>query len=91
MTARLGGLLLLGSHWDDAFTRSAAFARVPVYLGQGSRDTVFEAAKQEAFYRSIRKAAPDYPVRYVRFEGGTHGTPIRMTDWKETLNWMLSR
>jgi hypothetical protein len=92
VAARLGGLLLLGSHWDDAFTRSAAFAKkVPLYLGQGSRDTVFEAAKQEAFYRSIRKAAPGYPVRYVRFEGGTHGTPIRMTDWKETLNWMLAR
>jgi len=28
--------------------------------------------------------------RFVRFETGTHGTPIRMTDWRETLNWMLS-
>jgi hypothetical protein len=26
----------------------------------------------------------------VRFETGTHGTPIRMTDWRETLNWMLA-
>jgi hypothetical protein len=26
----------------------------------------------------------------VRFEAGNHGTPIRMTDWRETLNWMLS-
>ena len=31
-----------------------------------------------------------YPARFVRFETGTHGTPIRMTDWRETLNWMLS-
>ena len=88
---RLGGILLLGSHWDPAFVKSAAFQRrVPLFIGQGSRDTVFPAEKQEAFFRSILAAKSDYPVRYVRFESGTHGTPIRMTDWRETLNWMLS-
>ena len=88
---RLSGLLLLGSLWDDGFTSSAAFERrVPVFFGQGSRDTVFPVASQEAFYRSILKKAPGYPARFVRFESGTHGTPIRMTDWRETLNWMLS-
>lgn len=86
---RLGGLLLLGSHWDEAFLQSAAFrARVPVYLGHGSRDRVFPVERQEAFFRSIRAAAPDYPVRMVRFESGTHGTPIRMTDWRDIINWM---
>lgn len=88
---RLSGLLLLGSHWDDSFLNSAAFRRrVPVFFGQGSRDTVFPVEKQEAFYRSLRKRSPGYPARFVRFETGTHGTPIRMTDWRETLNWMLS-
>ena len=88
---RLSGLLLLGSLWDAGFTSSAAFKRrVPVFFGQGSRDTVFPVASQEAFYRSILKKAPGYPARFVRFESGTHGTPIRMTDWRETLNWMLS-
>ena len=88
---RLGGLLLLGSLWDDGYVRSVAFkAKVPLFIGQGSRDTVFAVERMEAFYRSIRMAAPDYPVSFVRFESGTHGTPIRMTDWRETLNWMLS-
>jgi pimeloyl-ACP methyl ester carboxylesterase len=90
IAGKLGGLLLLGSHWDDGFLASAAFKRkVPVFLGHGSKDTVFDPARQEAFYRSIRQKSPGYPVRYVRFETGTHGTPIRMTDWRETLNWML--
>jgi hypothetical protein len=89
--SNLGGLLLLGSHWDDDFLKSAAFKRkVPVFLGHGSHDIVFDPAKQEAFYRAIRKKSPGYPVRFVRFETGTHGTPIRMTDWREVLNWMLS-
>ena len=88
---RLGGLLLLGSMWNDGFVKSAAFkAGVPLFLGQGSRDTVFPVESQEAFFRSVLAAAPNYPVRMVRFETGTHGTPIRMTDWRETLNWMLS-
>lgn len=89
---RLGGLLLLGSHWDETFLESAAFKRrVPVFFGQGSRDPVFPAEKQIAFFRAIRAKAKGYPARFVVFESGTHGTPIRMTDWRDTLNWMLSR
>ena len=52
--------------------------------------SVFPVASQEAFFRAILAKAPGYPTRFVRFESGTHGTPIRMTDWRETLNWMLS-
>ncbi|MEO3387446.1 alpha/beta hydrolase [Mesorhizobium sp. CAU 1741] len=88
---RLGGLMLLGSHWDEGFLSSRAFAgRVPVFFGHGSDDTVFPVAQQERFFRSILAKAPDYPVRFVRFETGSHGTPIRMTDWRDTLNWMNS-
>ncbi|WP_144860978.1 alpha/beta hydrolase [Mesorhizobium sp. J18] len=88
---QLSGLLLLGSLWDSRFFESTAFKRrVPLFFSHGSRDTVFAVEKQEAFFRSIREKAPGYPARFVRFETGTHGTPIRMTDWRETLNWMLS-
>lgn len=86
----LSGLLLLGSLWDDGFLASPAFKRkVPVFFGQGSHDTVFPVDSQEAFFRSISAKSPGYPTRFVRFETGTHGTPIRMTDWRGVLNWML--
>jgi hypothetical protein len=89
--AAIDGLLLLGSLWDESFLSSPAFMRrVPVFFGQGSKDPVFPVEKQEAFFRSILAKSPAYPTRFVRFETGTHGTPIRMTDWRETLNWMLS-
>jgi pimeloyl-ACP methyl ester carboxylesterase len=89
---RLGGLLLLGSLWDEKFLSSAAFKRkVPLFLGQGSRDKVFPTEKVRDFYRLIRSRAGDYPVRMVVFESGSHGTPIRMTDWREVINWMASR
>lgn len=85
---RLSGLLLLGSLWDDGFRSSPAFGRrVPVFFGHGSKDTVFPVEKQEAFFRSL---GANYPARFVRFETGTHGTPIRMSDWREVLDWMLA-
>lgn len=91
MAKRLGGLLLLGSLWDDGFLASAAFKlRVPLFIGQGSRDPVFPIVHVEEFYHAILRKAPDYPVKMVRFETGNHGTPIRMTDWRETINWMLT-
>jgi hypothetical protein len=89
--SRIDGLLLLGSLWDESFFSSPAFRRrIPVFFAQGSHDKVFPVEHQEAFFRSILTRSPGYPTRFVRFETGTHGTPIRMTDWRETLNWMLS-
>lgn len=86
----LSGLVLLGSLWDKNFLKTAAFKRrVPVFLAHGSRDPVFDIQQQEDFYRSIRKSSRGYPVVFRRFESGNHGTPIRMADWREILNWIL--
>lgn len=90
IAGKLSGLMLLGSFTSGDFATSAAARRkVPLFLGQGSRDSVFPVETQEAMYRTLKAAG--YPVRMVRFESGTHGTPIRMTDWRKTLNWMLSQ
>lgn len=90
IAGRLAGLMMLGSFTSDDFAKSAAYKRkVPLYLGQGSKDTVFPVDTQEAMYKRLKGAS--YPVRLVRFETGTHGTPIRMTDWRDVLNWMLAR
>lgn len=88
---RLTGLLLLGSHWDEKFFSTGAFReRVPVFFGHGSRDPVYALDRQLSFFRSIRDRSPGYPSRFVVFGNGTHGTPIRMTDWRDTLNWMMA-
>ena len=87
----ISGLVILGSLWDDKFIGSAAFKRrIPVFFGHGSRDPVFPIERQEAFYRKIHDQGSVYPVKFHRFENGNHGTPIRMTDWRGALNWMLS-
>jgi len=90
----LAGLLLLGSGHDDAFLKSPTVKdrkarRFPIFLGHGTLDPIFPWQDEAAFYKSLRKAAPGYPVRFVAFDTGVHGTPIRMVDWRLVLNWML--
>jgi pimeloyl-ACP methyl ester carboxylesterase len=90
----LGGLLFMGSINDPAFFPIAArwdkASRLPIYIGHGTDDNVFAWRDQDAFFRRLKAAAPDYPIRLVLFETGSHGTPIRMTDWRQILNWMLA-
>lgn len=91
LAENLGGMLFLGSMWNDNFRDTEAFQRhVPILLAHGSRDKVFPVQAQEEFYRKVRAALPGYPIRFVRFETGSHGTPIRMIDWRQTINWMLA-
>jgi hypothetical protein len=89
----LSGLLLLGSTNDNRFFKSppatGAAPRVPIYIGHGTRDPIIKAKSQLAFFKSIRERLPGYPVKLALFESGAHGTPIRMTDWRLVLNWML--
>lgn len=90
--ALMGGMLLLGSTWDDDFLSSQTFrgGRLPIYFGHGSWDEVYDWKRQAAFFERIKARNPAYPARFVLFETGTHGTPIRMTDWRLVLNWMFA-
>ncbi len=91
MAGRISGFVLLGAPPVSAVLGSAAFnRRVPFFFGHGSLDKVYSIDDVEAQFRRFIKLKPDYPVRFVRFETGTHGTPIRMTDWRSVLNWMLA-
>jgi hypothetical protein len=86
----LAGIMVMGGVADPDFQKSAAYkARLPVYFSHGSRDSVYAAETQVAFYRALR--AKGYPTRFILFETGSHGTPVRMTDWREALNWILDR
>jgi hypothetical protein len=88
---KLSGMLLLGSFPDPEFQKSAFFKRkLPLFIGHGGGDKTSPIGGIETFYASIRKASPSYPVWLHRFETGSHGTPIRMTDWRMALNLMLA-
>ena len=88
---KLAGMLLLGSTWDEELFGSAAMKqRLPIYFGHGSWDAVLPWKKQYDFFRRIKKKSRGYPAKFALFDTGTHGTPIRMTDWRLILNWMFS-
>ncbi|WP_180940904.1 alpha/beta fold hydrolase [Sinorhizobium mexicanum] len=86
----LGGMMIMGGAADPSFAESAAYkARLPMFFSHGSRDSVYRAEDQVALYRSLK--SKDYPARLVLFETGSHGTPVRMTDWRDALNWIAGR
>lgn len=89
---RLSGVMFMGSFPDDGFAASAAVKRgMPVFIGHGSNDKTSPLAAMEAFAAKLRQPGGASNVMIHRFNTGSHGTPIRMTDWKIVLNWMLSR
>lgn len=64
--------------------------KVPIVLAHGTKDQVFAWDRQKSFFEEARKAHPNCPIRFLSFEGGTHGTPLRMIDWRRALNWIFA-
>ena len=89
LVGRMAGMALLGSYGSDGMLSSRLRReQVPLFIAHGGSDSVIPVGSMEALYSRFR-AEPGYPVRMVRFETGGHGTPIRMTDWRDMVNWML--
>lgn len=88
VSGQLSGMMIFGGPTDSAFPESAAYAeKLPMFFSHGSDDNVYAWQDQYALYKSL--IGKRYPTRFVLFNTGSHGTPIRMTDWRETLNWIL--
>lgn len=89
---RLAGMVLLGGAPDMGIAKSAAVkAQVPIVFTHGSYDTVYDWQDQKSVFDRVRRSAKNYPAQFVLFDTGSHGTPMRMTDWKQTLEFVLSR
>ena len=90
----LGGMLLLGSGSEESFFEEPVFTdparAVPLFIGHGSNDKIITWVTQELFFKKVKAARPDYPIKFDLFVHGSHGTPMRLTDWRRVLNWMLT-
>lgn len=85
----LKGMALLGGPPDPELPKSAlAKRRLPIYFAHGGSDSVYRSEDQEAIYRKLK--ATRYPTRFTLFATGSHGTPIRMVDWRKVLNFLLT-
>ena len=91
---QIDGIVVLAGFPDDAFLASSAAKSggrpIPLLIAHGSWDPDYDYKPTLAFYQALRQKAPNYPVRYVLFETGKHGAPVRMIDWRDTLNWIAS-
>jgi predicted esterase len=84
----LGGMILLGGPPDAGLSGTPlAKAKLPIYFAHGSADSVYKADDQIGIYRGLYKSG--YPTRFTLFSTGGHGTPIRMVDWREVLNFVI--
>jgi len=85
--AALKGMMIMGGPSDPAFINSAAYKqKLPIFFSHGGADNVYAAMDQIRFYRALKAA--HHPSRIVLFQTGSHGTPVRMTDWRDALNWI---
>jgi len=85
----LKGVALLGGPPDPVLPKSAlAKRKLPIYFAHGGSDSVYKSEDQAAVYRKLKAAR--YPTRFTLFATGSHGTPIRMVDWRKVLNFLLT-
>ena len=89
----LGGILLLGATTGYSFVSTSPSANdphpVPIYIGHGNQDKIISWKVHDRLFKTVEALRPGYPIKFVVFDGGKHGTPMRMTDWRLVLNWML--
>jgi pimeloyl-ACP methyl ester carboxylesterase len=87
---RLGGMVIIGGATDPEFLKSPFYAaKLPIWFTHGGNDPVYPAVNQQAFFEKLFKSG--YPARFTLFATGSHGTPVRMTDWRKVLNWIIEQ
>lgn len=87
---QLGGIVMVGTAENLSSNNTPAHERrVPIVYAHGARDKILSAGVIESNARSLAEGS-GYPVQYTNYNNGGHGTPIRMIDWRQTLNWVLN-
>lgn len=90
----LSGLIFLDAQMDndfiDVIETQPPGQQLPIHISNSVEDRPIGWNRQRRFFRSVKTNLPDYPIKFVLFSAGTHGISLRMTDWREVLNWMLA-
>lgn len=87
----LSGIIVMGSSWGHDFIGSSAYKhRVPLVFAQGTCDRRNPYDRLYSLFGAILKKDDTYPTQFQGFADGVHGTPIRMMNWRDTLNWIFS-
>jgi predicted esterase len=89
---QLSGLVFVGgAKTHPNLEQSVAFDQtLPIVISHGTRDKEISWETMNTQFEFLRKSKKDYPAKFILFQSGNHGTPIRMIDWRATLNWIFS-
>ena len=94
-SAMIDGYVIMGGFPDPAFLSSGGVkvpaGNKPIYFAHGSIDSVYKWQNTFNYYSTLRAKSPGYPVRMALYDGGKHGTPVRMIDWRLALNWIAKQ
>ena len=91
----IDGFVIMGGFPDPDFLKTGnakiPSGKKPIYLAHGGIDYVYKWQDHKRFYDQLRQKSPGYPIRLSVFDGGKHGTPVRMIDWRVALNWIAAQ
>ena len=86
-------MILLGAGNEESFFTLPVYTdparHIPIFIGHGGSDSLIPWMTPQLFFEQVKKGMPSYPIRFDLFVDGAHGTPLRLTDWRRVLNWML--
>ncbi len=91
MAKEISGMVLIGSAGgptEDLEKSEIVKRKVPIVFTHGEKDG---PEHWRNLVLKLHKADPAYPIRFVLFQKGGHMTPLRMLDWRETMNCMLTQ
>ncbi len=94
-SSMIDGFVIMGGFPDPDFLAGKAakppLGNQPIYFAHGGIDYVYDWKDIHRYYKALRAKTPGYPVRLAVFDGGKHGTPVRMMDWRVALNWIAKQ
>ena len=94
-SAMIDAYVIMGGFPDPSFLASGKVTppkgNPAIYFAHGSIDSVYKWTDVHRYYSALRNKIPGYPVRMALFDGGKHGTPVRMLDWRVALNWIAAQ
>jgi hypothetical protein len=92
---QVDGVIVLAGFPDQRLFNSSVVNSstkdIPLVISHGTDDPDYAYKPMTDVYERLRKARPDYPLRMILFDTGKHGAPVRMIDWRDTLNWIAAR
>ncbi len=90
--ANVSGFVLMATGVGPKMLASAEIKSYggAIFLLHGTNDKLVRYERHYEAFSRFKSARTDFAIRFQLFQTGGHGTPIRMIDWRDTLNWIFS-